>query len=219
MLLFQQIRSSPRASPPITGSQLKWENSLLKTQEAVTPYKYLSLKEICHSWGLAPANNNFTHPSEKGTRTYFEKNLTFPLTDMSCCLNSFLSLFLNALYWNRWGTCGHFILSYVFILFEPVRVDFLMTSQKRVIPGWCSLCVFLLPGANCYTLKWPVRSILSVTNSIPSCGGDGNLYVFSSFLFLYECVKLAYFKDLVQLLEHNGWTECEMHELSRIFLF
>ena len=64
MLLFRQIRSSPHAFPPITGSQLRYENSLLMTQEAVTPYKYLSLQNICHSWGPASTNYNSTDLSE-----------------------------------------------------------------------------------------------------------------------------------------------------------
>ena len=49
MLLFQQIRSSPHAFPPITCSQLRYEISLLTTQEAITSHKYFFLQNSCHS--------------------------------------------------------------------------------------------------------------------------------------------------------------------------
>ena len=59
MSLFQQIRSSPHAFPPIMGRQLRYEKYLLTTQEAVTPYKYLSWQTFCHSWWPASTSYNF----------------------------------------------------------------------------------------------------------------------------------------------------------------
>ena len=69
LLLFQQITSSPHPFPPITNSQLGWEKSLLKTQEAVTTYKSLPSQNICHSLSITILKKSAT------SGTYWRKVL------------------------------------------------------------------------------------------------------------------------------------------------
>ena len=74
LLLFQRITGAPQPSPPITGSQLRWENSLRGTEEAATSHKYRASQRDCHSLGIS-------HHSLKSYRRPREEHQTSDFTD------------------------------------------------------------------------------------------------------------------------------------------
>ena len=74
LLLFQQITGAPQPSPPITGSQLRWENSERGTEEAAVSHKYRPSQRDCHSLGIR-------HHSLKSYRRPREELQTSDFTD------------------------------------------------------------------------------------------------------------------------------------------
>ena len=81
LLLFQQITGAPQPSPPITGSQLRWDNCLRGTEEAATAHKYRASQRDCHSSGIRHHSlKSYLRPREEHKTSDFTSELS-PLHD------------------------------------------------------------------------------------------------------------------------------------------
>ena len=122
------------ASPPITDSQLRRENSLLKTQEAVTAYKNLALQNICQSSRIHILKKTTTSRTHQ-RKVIILRNIFLSLAVLSWWLVGFLFWFLIALCWKYLRACGNFLLSlYILRIPESMRVDFLGDFSGTINP-------------------------------------------------------------------------------------